>query len=152
MGCARDFCSIHYLQESFTLRGERFMKRTILLIASSFLILFASCAKYTSSYKAVGFVHSNGSSSAEMSFYSFDGRMVFKLKSSGEGELKYTAKLESGTAAVYYDFHGIKSELFSISAGEDIDSHGGYIESGTVYIIVETDGTCMNGSFHFEVE
>lgn len=75
--------------------------------------------------------------------------MVFKLKSSAEGDLKYTAKLESGNATMYYDFYGTKQELFSISAGEELDSHGGYVESGTVYIIVETDGACQNGDFQF---
>ena len=35
----------------------------------------AGCGKYTSKYKAVGFVHSNESSAAFMSFYSFDGKM-----------------------------------------------------------------------------
>jgi hypothetical protein len=86
-----------------------------------------------------------------MNFYSFKGRMVFKLKSSGEGELKYTAKLESGNATVYYDFFGTKQELFSISSEEELDSHGGYVEAGTVYIIVETDGTCKNGEFRFSL-
>ena len=86
-----------------------------------------------------------------MSFYSFDGRMVFQLKSPGEGDLKFTAKLEAGSATVYYDFYGTKQELFSIYGGEEIDSHGGYVESGTVYIIVETDGNCQNGDFRFSL-
>lgn len=129
------------------------MKR-ILSLTTTLIILFllTGCGKYTSNYKAVGFVHSNVSTSAEMSFYSFDGRMVFKLKSSGEGDLKYTAKLESGTATVYYDYYGTKTELFTINSGEELDLHGGYVEAGTVYIIVETDGECMNGSFSIHVE
>lgn len=126
-------------------------KTVILLIFAMLFILSTGCGRYVSSYQAVGFVHSNGSDSAFMNFYSFEGRMVFKLKSSGEGELKYTAKLESGNAAVYYDFYGTKQELFSISAGEEVDSHGGYVESGTVYIIVETDGACQNGDFQFSL-
>ena len=129
------------------------MKRTLpLTVPLILLLLLTGCEKYSSSYKAVGFVHSNRSASAEMSFYSFDGTMVFKLKSSGEGELKYTAKLESGTAAVYYDYYGTKSELFTIRSGEELDSHGGYIEAGTVYIIVETNGECLNGSFSINTE
>lgn len=129
------------------------MKRILSLTATVIILLFLTgCGKYTSSYKAVGFVHSNVSTSAEMSFYSFDGRMVFKLKSSGEGDLKYTAKLESGTATVYYDYYGTKTELFTINSGEEFDLHGGYVEAGTVYIIAETDGECMNGSFNIHVE
>ena len=129
------------------------MKRAFLLsVIFILLLMMTGCGKYASSYKAIGFVHSNSSDAAEMSFYSFNGRMVFKLKSSGEGDLKYTGKLESGTATVYYDYYGSKSELFTIRSGEEYDSRGGYVESGTVYIIVETDGECMNGSFSFHTE
>ena len=130
------------------------MKKVLSLTASLMviLLLFTGCAKYNSSYNAIGFVHSNTPKSADMSFYSFDGTMVFKLKSSGEGDLKYTANLESGAATVYYDYNGNKSELFTLSSGEELDSHGGYIESGTVYIIVETDGECKNGSLSFSIE
>ena len=129
------------------------MKKTLALIVSFvMLISLAGCGGYVSSYKAVMFVHSNTSSSASMSFYSFEGRMVFRLISSGEGDLKYTAKLEQGSATVYYDYNGAKTELFSINGGEELDSHGGYIEKGTVYIIVETDGECMNGDFRFSFE
>ena len=126
-------------------------KITVLLVSAVMLLSLTGCGKYTSSYKAVGFVHSNVSDSAFMNFYSFDGRMVFRLKSSHEGDLQYTAKLESGSATVYYDSHGTKEELFSISSGETLDSHGGYVESGTVYIIVETDGACENGDFQFSL-
>ena len=129
------------------------MKKIVILLVSAMLALFlAGCGKYVSSYKALGFVHSNRSDSAYMSFASFEGRMVFRLKSSGEGDLKYSARLESGSAVVYYDFYGDKQELFSISGGEEADSRGGYVEAGTVYIIVETDGGCQNGEFRFSLD
>ena len=126
-------------------------KICILLVSAILIVMLTGCGKYTSGSNAVGFVHSSDSDSAFMNFYSFKGCMVFKLKSSGEGELKYTAKLESGNATVYYDFFGTKQELFSISSEEELDSHGGYVEAGTVYIIVETDGTCKNGEFRFSL-
>ena len=78
--------------------------------------------------------------------------MVFKLKSPGEGDLKYTASLESGNATIYYDYVGTKTELVSVSGGDELDDHGGYIEAGTVYVIVETDGKCQNGKIHIEIE
>ena len=87
-----------------------------------------------------------------MSFYSFDGRMVFKFQSTGEGTLKYSAKPESGNATVFSDFLGTKSELFSINRGHEVDSYGGYVDTGTVYIIVETNGECQNGDFHFSLD
>lgn len=78
------------------------MKRIIpLLVSAAMLLCLSGCGRYSSSYKAIGFVHSNESNSAFMSFHSFEGRMVFKLKSDGEGELKYSAKLEDGKASVY---------------------------------------------------
>ena len=129
------------------------MKKIVILLVSAMLSLsLTGCGKYVSSYKALGFVHSNKSDSAYMSFASFEGRMVFRLKSSGEGDLKYSARLESGSAVVYYDFYGDKQELFSISGGEEADSRGGYVEAGTVYIIVETDGSCQNGEFRFSLD
>jgi len=126
------------------------MKKMVVLLMTVLMVLSLSgCSKYVSSYSAIAFVHSNESDEAFMNFYSFEGRMVFKLTSPGEADLKYTAKLESGNATVYYDFYGKKQELFSISGGEEVDAHGGYVEAGTVYIIVETDGKCQNGDFHF---
>ncbi len=115
------------------------------------LLALPACGKYVNSYSAVGFVHSNSAKSAFMSFLSFKGRMVFRLSSSAEGDITYSASLESGHATVYYDSHGSKLELFSIEGGQQLDSHGGYIESGTVYIIVETDGSCTNGDFKFSI-
>ena len=129
------------------------MKKIVIPLVSAMLALsLAGCGKYVSSYKALGFVHSNRSDSAFMSFASFEGRMVFRLKSSGEGDLKYSARLESGSAVVYYDFYGDRQELFSISGGEEADSRGGYVEAGTVTVIVETDGSCQNGEFRFSLD
>ncbi len=131
---------------------ENYMKKvyaTLILLLT--IISLVGCG-YSSSYKATGFVHSNHGSEADMSFGSFDGRMVFKLKSSGEGDITYKAKLESGSAKVYYDYFGTKEELFAIGDGEGVDSHGGYVEKGYVYIIVETDEKCTNGEFWFCIE
>ena len=127
-------------------------KMIALTVAVMTLLALTSCSAYQSHYRAVGFVHSNESASSFMRFFSFDGRMVFKMKSAGEGDLTYSAKLESGSATVYYDYHGVKTELFSVSAGEEIRSHGGYVEAGTVYVIVETNGECQNGDFQFSLE
>ncbi len=129
------------------------MKKSIILLVSAMLALsLAGCGRYVSSYKALGFVHSNRSDAAFMSFDFFEGRMVFRLKSSGEGDLKYSAKLESGSAAVYYEYNGNKQELFSISGGEEADSRSGYVEAGTVIVIVETDGSCQNGEFRVSLD
>lgn len=128
---------------------RRMKKLLLLFVIISLTLMLAGCETYTSKYKAVGFIHSNEAQSAYMDFWTFDGRMVFKLKSPGEGDLTYSEKLESGHATVYYDFYGSKTELFSLNGGEAAASHGGYVEAGTVYVIVETDGECKNGEFRF---
>ncbi len=120
------------------------------MLALAMLLCSFGCGGYNSKYKAVGFVHSNDTESAYMSFYTFDGRMVFKFHTTRESDIKYSAKLESGSATVYYDYSG-KQELFSVKGGEELDSRGGYVDNGTIHIIVETDGECMNGEFSFSI-
>ena len=127
-------------------------KRISLIIAAIVILMTAGCSGYISSYKAAGFVRSNTSSSVFMNFWSFEGRMVFRLRAKAEGELKYTASLEKGNLTVYYDYIGTKSELFSLKDGGTADSSGGYVEEGTVYIIVETDGKCENGELRIGLE
>ena len=121
-----------------------------LMLALAMLLCSFGCGGYKSKYKAVGFVHSNDTESANMSFYTFEGRMVFKFHTTRESDIKYSAKLESGSATVYYDYSG-KQELFSVKGGEELDSRGGYVDNGTIHIIVETDGECMNGEFSFSI-
>ncbi len=132
-------------------------KTLICLILSQLMILsFCGCSgysssEYRSSYKAVGFVQSNKSDSCFMSYYSFEGRMVFKLKSEGEGNISYKGFNATGNLTVYYDFDGNKTELFRLGPDESAESSGGYVGRGTVYIIVETDGKCTNGDLDFSL-
>ncbi len=127
-------------------------KKLILSVLIALVILcLTGCGKYASSYKAIAFVHSNTADSAFMSFSSFEGRMVFKLKAGASEQLKYSARLDSGIAVVYYD-DGNKTELFTISAGEEIESSAGPLKQGTVYIIIETGEACREGSFRFGME
>lgn len=121
-----------------------------------FTLLFAAvsaagCTPYRSSYKAIGFVHTNTNSKASMSFFEFEGTMVFKLKVASGQALGYSGRLESGSAKVYYDLSGIKYELFSVESGQEVISLFEPEESVTVYIIVETSEKCVNGEFSFTV-
>ncbi len=123
----------------------------IIMLLSLFSLF--GCNKYTSSYKAVAFVHTNTSKNANMSFSSFEGTMVFKLKCENENEkIEYSARLESGSAKVFYDCSGTKIELFSVNAGDDISDIGGALKKGTVYIIVETSEVGKNGRFDFDIK
>ena len=117
------------------------------------LLCVSGCSKYRSGYKAVGLVTSESSGNGFINFYSFDGTRVFTLvnKKASEGQLIYSAKLEEGSAAVFYDNGSGKTELFAIQGGEETDAAFTLPGSGTVYVIIETQGKCQNGEFRFEI-
>ena len=131
------------------------MKRILwLLVALTVMAAgLVGCSRYVSRYSAVGFVHSNDSDSAFMTFVRFDGQMVFKLKcdSEKEAQIQYSGQLEEGSITVYYDCGETKKELFTLGAGNEIESSGGDLSGKTVYIIVETSEKCKNGKLDFEI-
>ncbi len=137
-------------------REKKHIKRIpAVLLAAALLVsalLLTGCYKYPSRYRALGFVHSNTADSANMSFYEFTGTMSFKLKCGADQKLKYYATLETGSAKVYIDCGSGKTELFSVNTGEEAYSLVDLPRAGTVYIIIETDGACNNGSFEFEIK
>ena len=129
------------------------MKRILAILLLVAVIGLTGCGKYTSHYNATAFVHSNESDSAFMNFWKFEGRMVFKLKCREAGQsLAYTAQLETGSATVYYDNGDGKTELCAVSAGDETRSVLEGLNPGTVYVIVEADGHCENGDFHFDIQ
>lgn len=118
------------------------MKRVFSLILIFTLIFsLSSCARYTSSYSAVGLVRVQESHSCEASFYSLNGQLVFKIKSPVSEEpceLQCDAEAEEGELVVYYDADGTKQELTRVKAGESVDDLEAHVEGGkTVYIIIE---------------
>lgn len=128
---------------------------TVLIAAvmALFLLPLSGCNKYTSNYKAMMFVHTNTMKNASMSFSSFEGTMVFKLKcESADEKIYYSAKLENGSAKVFYDCNGTKTELFSVKSGDDISEIGGALQKGTVYIIVEMSEAGKDGRFSFDIK
>ena len=131
------------------------IKRAVaVLVLAALMLAFVSSCGYVSHYRAVAFVHSNTRTEVYMSFFSFEGTMVFKLKCDVDGgTVNYSANLESGSARVWIDCGNGKTELFAIGAGGEMHSFGGEPEKGaTVYVIVETDGKCGNGSFSFTLD
>ena len=113
---------------------------SLLMIPALFLCML-SCAKYKSSYKAIGLVRSNTSHSCKASFLSLEGELVFKIKKSDsaqEGDISYSIQVKEGDIHLYYDIYGTKEELAHVKAGESLESKGGYVEGGkNVYIIIE---------------
>ena len=132
------------------------MKKTVSAVAAvlvliAIFICLSGCGRYSSHYHAVGFVHSNTPKSAFMNFYEFEGNTVFKLKNNSGETLKYSAKLENGEARVYYDSGNGKAPLFTVKTGEEFNSETGVLPAGTVYVIIETDGKCLNGELTFDI-
>ena len=121
-------------------------KLTIIAILILFCVSLTGCIGYTSSFKTVAMVQSNLPHSAYMKFSSFEGRKDFKLNA--PGQLKYTAKLGDGSATVYYNYDGTKTELFTVESGNEVNNSTGPFEKGTIDIIVETNEECKNGEFH----
>ncbi len=134
------------------------MKKTVFIVLIAavmalFLLPLSSCNKYTSHYKATMLVQTHTTKNASMSFSSFEGTMVFKLKcESADEKINYSAKLENGAAKVFYDCNGTKAELFSIHSGDDITKSGGILQKSTVYIIIEMSETGQDGHFNFDIK
>jgi hypothetical protein len=132
------------------------MRKTVfsLLLALMLLVCLAGCTRYSSHYSALMFVHSNTSHSSYMSFSSFNGTKTFKMNcnSASGGLLEYSAKLETGSATVYFDHDGKKTELFTIMGGEEIASTAVPVSQGPVYVIVETNEKCKEGKFDFNLK
>ena len=109
------------------------------------------CGKYPSGYYAVGFVHSNSSDSADMSFYSFDGTISYKLSPEGRaGRLTCSGSLEQGDLTVYYDCGKGKTRWAELSSGGEVSLSEAIPETDELYIIVETNGKCSNGELSFK--
>ena len=134
------------------------MKRKTLLIFSLLMALLtfclASCDVESSGFIAGKYVQKNNGNSAKISFSSFKGNDDYKIHTSGDSPktLKYTGKLDSGDASVYYEVSGEKKELFRIKGGEEVNSSIGDINDTSVKIFFEAPEKCKGGEFTFELE
>lgn len=128
---------------------------SIVMLASCFM-LTACENKYTSSYSASSMVSNNTSHAASVSFGSFSGVYVIKLDSMGDDEafITYNATLKKGNIKVYYDYNDEKSDLFEIGVGGSVKEKTEAFTSSNriIYIIIESDGKCSDGSFSFALK
>ena len=130
---------------------KRFKLLAVLMMMTIGFTL-TGCSTYTSHGKGAMLVEHNDSDDAYFNFSTFDGTKVLKIKASSGDKMKYTGALDKGNVTVYYDNGGGKKELFTIGAGENVDSTLEGLEKGEVNIIIETDGEASEGKFTFEIE
>ena len=119
------------------------------------LTLSACGSKYASKYSSSTMVTTNTSNEASVSFGTFSGTYVMKFKNSGDEKavITYNATLEKGNIKVYYDYNDEKLDLFEIGNDGSIKGKTEAFTSGkTVYVIIESDGKCNEGSFSFTLE
>lgn len=126
------------------------------IIATLMLVLcftLSACGnKYTSKYSATLMVRTNTSNEASVSFDTFDGTYVIKLKNKGSEKafITYNARLEEGNIKVYYDVNDEKLNLFEIGADGSFEGKTeAFTSDETIYIVIESDGKCNEGSFSF---
>ena len=135
---------------------KKFVKVFIATIMLAFCFTLSACGdKYTSSYSATLMVKTNAANEASVSFDTFNGTYIMKLnnKSGDKAFITYSITLKEGKISVYYDYDGKKLHLFEI---ENDDFTTGKLNlptsSKTIYIILESDGKCNEGSFSFVLE
>ncbi len=135
---------------------KKFAKAIIAVVTLALCFTLSACGnKYTSQYSATLMVSTNTSNKASVSFDSFSGTYVMKLENNDADEvfITYKATLVEGNIKVYYDFNGEKQNLFEIETNGSVDRKTeNFTGNKTIYIIIESDGKCNEGSFLFVLE
>lgn len=111
--------------------------------------------KYVSRYNATLMVKTNTSNKASVSFDSFSGTYVMQFRNNSADEVfvSYNATLGEGNIKVYYDFADEKLNLFEIGTDGIAEGKTETVAGNkTIYIIIESDGKCREGSFSFVLE
>ena len=135
---------------------KKFASVIFAVVTSMLCFTLAACGnKYVSHYSAMLMVRENTSNKASVSFDSFSGTYVIKLKNNGTDEvfITYEATLQEGNIKVSYDYNDEKMNLFEIKTNGSVDSQTEtFTGNKTIYIIIESDGKCNDGSFSFVLE
>ena len=131
-------------------------KACFVLVLIFILAMLCSCGGYVKSYSATILITSNHGNEASMEFYTFKGSYNFKLKREGTAAhtLDLDASLDEGEMNVYIGVGGEKELLLTVKGGESYDEtitlDEKYDNKKTIYIILESEGKCVDGDFAFE--
>lgn len=79
--------------------------------------------------------------------------MKLDNKGSGEAFITYEATLGKGKINVYYDFNDEKLNLFAIETDGVVEGETEtFTGNKTIYVIIESEGKCNEGSFSFALK
>ncbi len=135
---------------------KKFASVIIAVVTLILCFTLSACGnKYISHYSATLMVRTNTSNKASVSFDSFSGIDVIKLKNNSADEvfISYEATLGEGNVKVHYDFNDEKLNLFDIETdGSAKGKTETFTGNKTIYIIIESDGKCSDGNFSFVLE
>ena len=135
---------------------KKFASVIIVVLTLVLCFTLSACGnKYVSNYSAMLMVETITPNKASVSFDSFSGTYVIQLKNNGADEvfIDYEASLGEGNIKVYYDFNDEKLNLFEIKSNGSVDTKTEtFTGNKTIYIIIESDGKCSEGSFSFVLE
>ncbi len=135
---------------------KKFVSAIIAVAALALCFALSACAtKYASHYSSSTMVTTEHSDKASISFGSFKGTYVMKLQNKGADEvyITYEATLGEGNVKVYYDYNDEKLDLFDITTNGSVDSKTEtFTGNKTIYVIIESDGKCKDGSFSFTLK
>ena len=126
------------------------------IIAAAMLVLcftLSACGdRYHSKYSSGVMTTTSSPTQASVLFDSFSGIYVIKLTNTNDSEVSitYNAKLGEGNIKVYYDFNEEKLDLFEIAADGSVEGKTQtFTGNKIIYVIIESDGKCKEGSFTF---
>lgn len=131
---------------------------SIIIVIVMFVLCFALSAcgnKYHSKYNSTLMVEEKTTNKASVSFDSFNGTYVIKFRNTGSDKvcISYKAALKEGSFKAYYDFNDEKLDLFEIGADGSVEGKTeAFAGDKIIYIIIESDGKCNEGSFSFTLE
>lgn len=134
---------------------KKFVSAIIAVVTLVLCFALSACAtKYVSHYSSSTMVTTSTSDKASISFGSFSGTYVMKFQNNGADEVSitYEATLGEGNIKVYYDYNDEKLDLFKIETNGSVDSKTEAFTGKTIYVIIESDGKCKDGSFSFTLK
>ena len=128
---------------------------TVIVMVVLCFALSACGNKYFNKYNSSLMVEEKTENKASVSFDTFSGTYVIKFHNKGSDKvyISYKAALEDGSIKVYYDFNDEKLDLFEIGANGSMEGKtDAFVGDKIVYIVIESDGKCSEGSFSFTLE